>query len=590
VNLVFDSVKWYSKATGQIWFHQPDPLGVSNGCIEVRDTADNLAIYCIDRSGPAGDTLPPVIIQDPIASPRTMARARVTELRPNDRGIKQIAASSVVNFSNQQIAWLTQRQATISFDIIDSLTPARAFVSASDTAGNVASDTIRYDPLPDITAPACIVETVDVSTRKFRVTDLAPWDRGIRDIVIVGAATNLSSSPIIFTNRFQAEQTFTLIDKALAGTVALRATDSAGHECLTTIDIEPSEKTPTPLLPFETLANLDFGKVLAPADVTLPLMVRNPNDRAVVVTQLDLIGDIELSAPNSTTPILFAPLETKSLNIRYLPSLLDIHGALLTLANDTMQLSRTTITGQSIGKVQLYLDSVSVDDPGQSGTLHLSIEAIPDPINLDTIKFTVAYNSDVAILAPRMPDCAGGNPLCDYIITYAGDPQLGSIAVELIRSNRGINQSLSRNTARIDIPFETFLAKDSLTPVSATDLYVSQASLIESESGVIRVGADGCGNGLIRTFLGREKAFTIEHVSPNPTATRATMIVQAARSIVARMAIYDSKGIHVREQQIPLLSGSNTVIIDSDGLAAGYYTVALSTEDGFAIASLIIRR
>jgi hypothetical protein len=589
VNLVFDSVKWLSKTTGQVWFHQPDAQAVSTGCIEVQDSVGNIASYCIDRSGPAGDTLPPVILQASQAVPRKQVSVNITELRQNDRGIKQTATSALANFANQQITWTNNRQATLKLDIIDSLTSARAFISATDSADNVAADSIRYDPLPDLIGPTCVIETIDVATRKFRTTDRGPWDRGIRDVAIVGAATNLTFTPAIFINRFEAEQTFVLQDQTIPGNVVIRSTDSVGHECLTTIDIAPLETSPTPLLLFETASNLDFGKVFAPGDVTLPLNIKNPNNRMVVVTKLDLIGDGEFSVTNSTAPMLFAPLESKTFDIRYQPNLLGVHQAKLTLANDTITLSQTDIIGQAIGRVRLYLESVSVSAPEVSGTLHLSIEATPDPINLDNFGFTIVYNRDVAVLSPQLPDCAGGNPLCDYTVNYIGDPESGVIAVQLTRNNFSRNQSLSRATAKIDIPFVTFLSKDAATNVVVEDPYASQSSVITSDTGVIQVGSDGCGVEILRAFI-RDNAISIKGIKPNPASGDVILNAYSDVAVEATLALYQATGICATKKSISLAKGANNIVLKTNDLANGYYTLTLSTINGFATATLLVQR
>lgn len=587
VNLVFDSVKWYSKSTGQIWFHQPDPLAVSTGCIEVQDSVGNVAHYCIDRGGPASDTLPPIIVKNPQLQPRTVVTAAITELRLNDRGIKQIATAGLANFANQQIVWTNGRQATLTLTIVDSLTAARAYISASDSADNLAEDSLRYDPLPDVIPPICVVETVDVATRKFRTTDRAAWDRGILDVTIVGTATNLAASAVVFIDRFEAEQTFTLIDKTLPGSVVLRSRDSVGHDCLTTIDIGPSETPPTPLLPLETASSLDFGKVFAPGDETLLLSIRNPNDKSVVITQLLLTGDPEVTVPNTTTPFFFAPLETKLLDIRYQPTLLNMHAARLVLANDTMTLSQTEITGQGIGRVRLNLDSITVSAPEVPGVLHLSIDATPNPINLDVIRFTLVYNRDVAVLDPQLPDCGGGNPLCDYAVTYTGDPESGRIEVELMRTDRSRNQALVSATAKIDIPFITFLAKDTGTTVSVENAFASQESVIASDTGFIDVGSDLCGTELLRAYL-QSNSISITGISPNPAAESVSITGYSAIEAEGTLAIYDATGNCIKTIVTSLAKGTNAIALTTSDMSSGYYVITLTTANGFTTARLLV--
>ena len=71
--------------------------------------------------------------------------------------IKNIILFAQPNTGTPKINYLTSYRALFLVPILDSLQPVRVFISASDSAGNAISDTLRYDPLPDIIAPVCSV-------------------------------------------------------------------------------------------------------------------------------------------------------------------------------------------------------------------------------------------------------------------------------------------------------------------------------------------------------------------------------------------------------------------------------------------------
>jgi hypothetical protein len=254
-----------------------------------------------------------------------------------------------------------------------------------------------------------------------------------------------------------------------------------------------------------------------------------------------------------------------------------------------MTLSRTTITGQAIGQVHLVLDSVSVSAPEQTGTLHLSVEATPDPINLDSIHFTIVYNRDVAVLDPQLPDCSGGNPLCDYTVTYSGDPESGAIDVWLIRTNRGRTQTLTRAIAKIDIPFFTFLAKEPETPVALANMFVSQASVVSADPGLIQVGTDGCGLELLRSFL-QTRTITITSMSPNPSGGSVRLTAYSVSDRDASISVYDAAGTCALKLSQQLVQGENVLLLNTEQLPNGYYTVSLATSSGIATAMLVVQR
>jgi hypothetical protein len=253
-----------------------------------------------------------------------------------------------------------------------------------------------------------------------------------------------------------------------------------------------------------------------------------------------------------------------------------------------MQLSRTNITGKAIGRVRLVFDSITVDAPGHSGVLHLSIEAIPDPINLDNLSFTLIFDRDVAVLSPQAPDCALGNPLCDYTVTYSGDPENGSIRFDLTRTDLSRTQSLSGGKARIDIPFITFLAKNASTTVIAENLNVSQSSEITSDTGLITVGTDGCGFDVLRGFL-RNGVIAVTSIAPNPSSSDISVNVVAEYSLASTLSIYNANGNVVLKHQVGLLQGENMIGLRHN-LPAGSYSLVLATTGGSATTMFVVQR
>ena len=332
-NFVLDSFQISNRYFATVWLHSPVPTAEASGCLQAFDTAGNIGTYCIKRDSAAGDTLPPVIVQDPIVSPRTQITGIVTEERYKDIGIKNIMILPSANTGVSKINFLSGYRAVFSVPILDSLQPVRTPISASDSVGNAARDTLRYDPLPDISPPVCSVESPDQKTRIFHVTEFNPWDRGIASVTLVGSAVNLTVSPPVYTTLYQAEEQFAVIDPFKLATAVIRATDSAGHECETTISIDPLAR---PLVPFTTVNSVDFGTQYAPADMTKQIQITNPNESPVIVKKVAQTGDVIFSS-DLNAPIIFAPFEQKTFNIRFQPTLLGVWNGDFALANDTMQ-------------------------------------------------------------------------------------------------------------------------------------------------------------------------------------------------------------------------------------------------------------
>ncbi|HET9135235.1 MAG TPA: vWA domain-containing protein, partial [Candidatus Kapabacteria bacterium] len=192
VNLVLDSVRIFNRRTGNAYVRILDLAQPAHGCIEAVDSVGNVGSFCIDKTiGPVpSDLLPPVIKQDPILFPKPVIAGRVTELQPKDKGIKIVTIEPAGNIFTPSLTYNSSSLASFSVGIVDTLQPVRAWISATDSAGNTSLDTLRYDPLPDNNSPVCMVDAPNSTTRIFHASELAPWDRGIESVTIVGTPTN----------------------------------------------------------------------------------------------------------------------------------------------------------------------------------------------------------------------------------------------------------------------------------------------------------------------------------------------------------------------------------------------------------------
>lgn len=575
-NLILDSIKILTKRIGQAWLHTPVVSASASGCLEVFDSSGNVADYCIKRDSATGDTLPPVIVEDPVNSPRLQITGTVSEQRFKDLGIKNIIVPSAPNTGPVNVKYVLLRQyATFSVPIIDSLQPVRAFITASDSVGNIASDTLRYDPLPDNTSPVCSVETPDQRTRIFRATEFAPWDRGILSLSLVGTSKNLSVTPVVYSNVYQAQILFTVIDPFTSASAVVQAVDSFGNECKTTISIDPLSK---PLVPFSATSLIDFATHYAPINISKPVQITNPNESPAIVTKIGQTGDVSVFSSDMVVPIVFQPYESKTFNITFASSLLGVWQSDFSLANDTMNLASIKAIGSTIGDIQITIDTVHVLHTQLKDNFTVSISAKPAPINLDTISFTLRYDPDLAVLQTPVIDCSTSNPLCNYSINPT-PVSPGMIRYDLFRQNRSVNDILSFGTSKFSVPFTCFVSPKDSAVLTLENIFVSQFSTVSYDPGLMTVGSE-CADQSLRAFLNGNLSAMITSIIPNPANGLVTVSIRAKEKNTAEISLVDQLGERRLHSSIALENGSNAKVLNLSNLPSGNYQLILSQTSG----------
>lgn len=573
-NLVFDSSKLYSKRIGNAWVHVVDLTQPAHGCIQAIDTAGNVGVYCIDRGVGVRDTLPPVIRQNPVVSPFKYITGEVTEQRQYDVGLNFITIPPAGNTSTQSTVYISPFDANFSVEIVDSLQPVRALITASDSLGNAALDTLRYDPLPDTAAPVATVVYVSPTVRTFRATEFLPWDRGIESVAIIGIPNNMSVGATNFISRFEADRQFTVSDPTKVASVVVSVTDSAKHETVVTITISP---TVIPLVPFKHSGNVDFLTHLAPFDSTADIVITNPNEVPVIVTKLSQTGDVGVVTTDATMPLIVQPFNQVTIHLRLKTGLIGVWQSTVTLSNDTIELATVTSVGTTTGLVHISIDTARPAHSQLPDTLVISVAATPNPINLDTLSFDVTFDGDLIQSYLPIVDCSGTNPICNYDVQFSRPVKDGVLHFLLSRKDRSLLSALSLDTAKIRLPFITFVSKYASSPVVVSNMS-SPLTELSFDSGLVSIG-DQCGDPTIRAFLNNRLDAVLSSVVPNPASAQADVIVtssSANASVV--LTVVDALGNGVRRIPLSLTQGANTVTVPLSDLPSGSYRVVLGAD------------
>ncbi len=576
-NMVLDSAKLLSKKSANAWVHVVDLTQVAHCCIEATDTAGNIGTYCIDRTTVTTDTLPPIIVQNPVASPRIIISGIVTETRPKDTGIKQVVMAPSVNVGALTVNYINTSNATFSVPILDSLQPVRAVISAADIVGNATLDTLRYDPLPDINAPVCSIDASSATVRVFKSSELAPWDRGIASVTVVGAPLNFTVGAVTYKSKSEAEQIFTIIDPTKPASVVVRATDSAGQDCLSNISIDATQKT---LLPLQVQAAVDYLTHLAQFDSVAMITITNPNETPVVITKISQTGDVGVFTSSLVMGMIFQPLEQKTIIVHFTSSLIGSWASTFTIGNDTLTLAKFTSIAITTGIVSINIGSVQTLHSQLPETLIISVSAIPTPINLDLLEFDLHFDGDLISTSLPMIDCATLNEFCNYSITTSS-PSSGTLRCSLSRIDKNKLATLATTNAQIKIPFTTFVSKNKFSSVTITGASGGQYCRVNADSGMIQQG-DECGDPALRAAMNNNLESYIHSITPNPASTNATIeIISSESDQPVTLSLIDQLGSSVSHLDLLLKVGVNNIDLPLSSFAQGRYMLVL--QKGYSI-------
>jgi len=571
-NFVLDKVTYNTKQFARVELHVADPKKPANVCIQAIDSVGHDSVYCITWPGEGADTLEPIIVQDPIKSPLKTLSATITEKRSNDIGIKTVTVTPISNTSAPLRSYTDKSLATASVTITDSLFDAFALVTVTDSSGNISQDTLKYFTTPDTQDPVCLLSTIDANTQQVASSDMKAWDRGIASMTVV-SSVNMTPSAVTFTDKWHASIQGTRIDPSQNASLLIRSTDSVGHSCDMQMYIPGDGKMP--LQPLSAASPINFGTRFAPITIGRTADATNFNADPVTITKVRSTGDVGVITFDDNLPITIDPGKTYQLPFSFSPVLLGNWYAQYIFSNDTMDLATVDLIGRSIGKVNVSVDTVQVAKAGDNGVLHVKVDAVPQPINLDTIKFTLDYGIDeVEVTGPAQLHCSGIEPICNYDLVWNPSPN-GTAEITLIRKDLGLPSVLSFDSIAIDIPFTTYVSKSDKRTILVSAAAVSQGSEVTVSSGLVEIGSI-CADSTLRTAM-NGRLSTINSISPNPAHSDITVHVSSSDRASAVLSILDILG-NVRMQITKELSqGENAVAVRTAGLPAGTYTVRLSS-------------
>ena len=552
INLKLDSVVFANRTTASAYVSVIIAKDSASGCLVAIDSVGNQGKQCILWFGQDHDNYPPLFQQDPLAEPRLTLQGAVTEQRTRDVGLKSVVLVPITNANSPAVTFASAQLARVLV-AMDSMYSSRTLVVAFDSVGNSVTDSLRYDPVADTTPPHASISLVTSGLVRATGTEVAPWDRGIRNVSVL-LAQNMTPGVAVFQDRRHAYVNLTTVDLTQAGFTSVEFVDSAFNRDTLIVRYDPAAK---PILPLVVESPIDFGTIPAPVSKQRSVTIRNPNSFPVTATVIANSGDDSMFTVSAGAPLSLAAGESQDFVVTFAPTLVGSWHARVQLANDTMTLGTIDILGKSTGVVVLSLDTVFVPTPGTQGTLHLRLSSTPHTINLDTLRFSLLYDQDVVTLLDAKPECdLSDSNICNYTLHWEGISN-GNRPLTVARLNRGRSPSLSTAASVIDLPFMTAVARHDSSAVAIQPLQGDSLITVTSTPGLVVVG-DTCGTKTLRAAMNDQLAATIESIVPNPADDDVVVVLRVAiPGSTCTLRLFSPLG--VEEQATSTLTEATTI-------------------------------
>ncbi|MDZ4796401.1 MAG: T9SS type A sorting domain-containing protein [Bacteroidota bacterium] len=135
-----------------------------------------------------------------------------------------------------------------------------------------------------------------------------------------------------------------------------------------------------------------------------------------------------------------------------------------------------------------------------------------------------------------------------------------------------------------------FLTIGRVTPGSALAHSYTDAALAGGTN-LYRIKINGI-NGAFKysntvAIINDTKGLLITALSPNPVADKAALIINAAKPEIVNFIIYSISGQPVKQWQAMVTEGSNTIAVNTTGLAAGIYHLAATSADAKTVMRFV---
>lgn len=427
---------------------------------------------------------------------------------------------------------------------------------------------LPYTP-NDTTPPIVALTAPTFTSRKISASEMYPCERGIKSFAPI-QLSNFSQTAVAHTFPATVTDSLEVIDQFLPAFARYAAIDSAGNSVVKDVYYFPSEDT-TEIAPLVFSSGvIDFGKKEAPCDTTVVISVTNPNNKTVSITSESSIGNPN-EITSSLSPMIFSPFEEKNFSVRFSSSLLGAYQAQFTLQNDTSVMGTLKVSAQTFGRIHVWIDTATVGSFGDTGSITLRFQAKPNPINFDTIRFTLSYNSDLIEFLPERITCTSGSPLCRYSIT----PTIlsgGKLEMQFIASPESYPFIIDSSDSYIRLPLRTYLSKSESSLLSIDNYFLSRNSLLSYSQGVLSV-IDGCGDGILRSFLLDNNSLRITNITQRNDG-ELSISYESATNDDVYVAVKDILGRTVTSLRSTSKAGKNLLTIPT-ALSASSYILSI---------------
>jgi hypothetical protein len=435
----------------------------------------------------------------------------------------------------------------------------------------------------DTIDPKITITSLQPTVFAVTATEDYPCERGLKSFNSV-LLTNFTRSQGAYRYPYSAEDTLNVINALFPARADYAATDSSGNVSVKSVFYFPNPDT-TQLLPIVSFPmSVDFGRKLAPIDTVITITLVNPNAKDIVITSITPSGNIT-NITTSLNPTTFTAYEQRDVDVRFRSSLLGNYSASYQLRGDTSSYGEIRAIGSTFGKLHVWIDTTTVKQFGDTGSITLRMSASPQPINLDSVVITLDYDKDLISFITSLFGCTPGSILCNYSLTTRETTD-GKIELSFIRGPESLPITLDSTNSFIELPFRTYLAKNGASAISVSDYIASYGSILGYSAGYVRV-IDGCGDSTIRAFLNDKNALRISSISLKEN--KLNVDVLSEEDLDVQLFITDILGKIIISETVRAHKGKNIFVTDR-ALPSGVYQIRIKSKSSIASLSFAVIR
>jgi hypothetical protein len=373
-------------------------------------------------------------------------------------------------------------------------------------------------------------------------------------------------------------------DPMLPAYAVIIAEDSLGNTSRDYIRYSPVSDTTAVLAPLLSASSVDFGTHHAPFDTAETIRVTNINAKPLTVKRRysSVMNVFSTNIPDEFTLPAFA---SREFDVQASAPLLGTYSSAIYFDYDTAASVSLELRLHTYGSITILPDTSIIALNGDAGYMTLRFDALPDPINLDTILFDLNFNGDMIEPIISSVECLDGSPLCNYQID-ASMVDANTMRFGFYRNSESDALPITAAEAAVRFRYRSYLTTVSESEVIVQNTFASQGSQVQTQNSTIKA-ADHCGEQMIRQAL-NHTSITLTSVTADGGYVRLS--ARSPNEQNAWLELISITGTSILSYPFVLLTGEHRYSFILPSLPSSEYFLTLRSLQRSVTVPILLRR